>query len=507
MNVSIGCLHINGNKSLVGLTSMVRHYAGLTRSLPNPNNIQPDQYGRFDEFKAKDGCKRICYFRMQAQQANSIRLCQVDGNLCTHVVLAFARLDSRGGFVLEHREDLAYLQEVREFKRLYPHCKVLISVFHDSAAAADHHNEPNQHDSGFSMATSTPENRLHFAKCAMDFLKHYHLDGLDLDWELANYTTPFTGGREQERNGLIKLIKTLRSAIVENFYARQVTEQQQQNNHNLAARQQIYSSNNNCSTTVEPYILTVAVTAQEATLKANCELKQVANLCDWLHIMSFDYFTFKPYAPFTGPNSPLHSIVDPYVPILCKFSLAWTLNKLVEDEIPNEKIVMGIPTYARAYKLMFKNSQPAPFTLAVGSRGSRFECCIDYREVCEVLKRPDTIVGFDLKARVPYLLTDDGYTWITYENTQSVCEKVRFIIENNLAGYMTWTLNSDNFHCIQSLNGITTSNQQQQQQNEAVDSNAFKHSSEIVQQVTFPLHRAMYEEARLISESCRKSAD
>lgn len=398
-----------------------------------------------------------------------LRLNQIDGALCSHVVLASVWLDSQGHLALIHPDDGSYLNEVAEFKRKNPHTKVMISVL----------NDPEQN--GFPKAAIIADIRQRFARSTINFLQHYQLDGIDLDWQFPNYPTTIMT-REYERVGLTKILMELRSAIVENFYDRQVSEQ----HHQAKSHPNSYSSDPSSTDLVQPYLLTVAIAGQEAVLKASYELKQVANLCDWLNVRSYDYFLFKAYAPFTGPNSPLHAIVDPYVPILSKLSLAWTITRLIEEDVPRDKIVMGIPTFGRAYKLVFRKTQPTAFTLALGSKGGRFENYLAYKEVCDILKRDDTVVDFDERARVPYLLTDEGSTWISYENERSVREKVRYMIENNLAGYMTWNLNSDYFGPASNV--------------DVASKQANGCGTTETDTTNFPLHRAMLSEIKAMNE-------
>lgn len=451
-----------------------------------------------------------------------MKLDQVDGNLCSHLILASAKLDSNGNISLSTKtineksfSTNELKKEINNFKYKFPQVKLMISVSND------------QESQGFQKASIDSDKRQRFARSAIEFLQSFNLDGIDLDWEFPNNPTNFVVNprKEYERLGLIKICNSIREAIVGNYFNRQVAEQHQLKNQTQYKHTHL---TNNQDSQVESYLLTLLIGSQEAVLKSSYDFKQLTNFVDWFNIKSYDYFLFKPYTPFTGPNSPLYSIVDSYVPILNKLSFTWTLNRLlVEDEIPKEKIIMGIPTFGRAYRLMFKNNQPAPFTLAVGSRisaraSNQFnnslnsttdddllktesnhqnsmlstaaaattiatttltyeDFLIDYKEICDILKRPDTVVEFDIKARVPYLLTDDGYTWLSYENIQSVREKVRTIINYSLAGYMTWNLNTDNI--ANNLSNGSISSQDQQ-----ISTN-------------FPLHRAMLEELAEFSKS------
>lgn len=386
-------------------------------------------------------CRRIGHFWLNGK----LKLDEVDGSLCTHLLLASWRINSRANIVPLEREDEEQRQDhlagLAQFKQRYPHLKVLLSVV----------NEPDE--GGLARAASSAEFRHKLARSAMELLGRHHLDGLSLDLDLHASTAVqqlIMGNRID--SSLCKILIALREAIVENFYARQLQQQQQQQQQSQqtnAGYSAVASANNN-NANIEPYLLTFSLAGQEPALGSRisgCELKQVAKLCDWIQIKSYDYFLFRAYAPFTGPIAPLYPIVDHYVPILGRSSLSCTLTRLLDDyEIPRDKLVLSIAAYGRAYRLAFRSSQPSAFSLAIGTKPSSRDCqrdILSFSEICDILKRPGTIEVFDERARVPYLLTDDGYTWISCESEQSVREKVRYIVDNQLAGYIGFNLNLD----------------------------------------------------------------
>ena len=504
--------------------------------------------------------KRIGYLRLEpSTSARRLRPAQLEPELCTHLVLVGARISAHCELVAARASDLELLSEIGALKRRHAHLRVLLSVTNEpplgardgqalapsgcSSARLISLENPSQvggqtnsggggggsssrltesQDEGEGNLNNNNNNllgpnqlphelRARFAKSALEFLQRFQLDGLELDWKPANFPASLLGGRESERLGLAKLLTALRSAIVENFYARlaaaSASGQQQQ--------QQQNSCNNNNNhphqQPVEPHLLTLSLGLQEVqTLRASAgELRPLANLCDWLQVQTLDYYLFKPYAPFTGPQAPLYPIVEPYVPLLSKLSLSWTAQRLLHEELlPSDKLVLTIPTQARAYRLMFRQplgQQPSAFTLALGpssrleigrqTTGARPAAAqvpprdeqqesqqqqqrtdeleadepggqLDYGQVLELLARPDARVQFDERAQAPYLLSEHNSTWVSFENERSVRAKVQFIMQNQLAGYATWTLNSD----AHSANGGRTEAEE------------------------FPLHRAMLRE-------------
>jgi len=504
------------------------------------NGVQLDQMEDF---------KRVSYFRMEPEgKANRLTLDQLDGSLCTHLILASVRINCHGELKVARESDYKYLNSVRLIKMKYPHLKVMISIandedmngfsrltlaqqqhnyyhhYHESSNSTGSEKEVNQREQMTNLAPN--ELRLKFAKAAMEFMQHFHLDGLDLNWQFPNFPSlTILNLREHERLGFTKILTSLRSAIVENFYARQLAAQQLglAQHHQLGMqRVASYSSTNlnrteqqqeslgvasrQCSplaTDVEPYLLSITIGGQESILRSSNELKQLINLCDWFNVMSYDYFLFKTYAPFTGPIAPLQPIVEPFVPIFNKLSFSWTVSRLVNEEmLPKDKIVMGIPTYARAYRLVFRQNQPSPFSLALGLlKSNQLETSpnrtnrqdkeeeqdfLDYGKVLRLIERADSVVEYDERAKVPYLLTDAGCTWVSFEDERSVRAKVEYILRNELAGYMTWNLNSDSYP--------TPTTVQAQDQDKERSSTDKKTNSKT--EVWFPLHRAMLEAFR-----------
>lgn len=242
-------------------------------------------------------------------------------------------------------------------------------------------------------------------------METYKLDGLDLDWEFPNFPKiPFSNSRLSEKIGFTEIVKCLRRAFG------------------------------------DKYLLTSAVAAQDLVLSAAYEIVEVSYHLDWFNLMTYDYYLFKNYTPFTGPNSPLYPITSSRIPFLGNLSIDWSVKKYLTLGVPKEKIVLGIPTYARGYRLLLPadSKTPKPFMLAWGAQGGKVSDYYDYREVCQFMQKDGARFYFDQKACVPYMIVP-GSTWISYENEKSVRDKVDYAVRMGLGGYMTWNLNSDNF--------------------------------------------------------------
>jgi chitinase len=64
------------------------------------------------------------------------------------------------------------------------------------------------------------------------------------------------------------------------------------------------------------------------------------------------------------------------------------------------------------------------------------------------MKKPGAVTIFDHEHRTPYTYVGDQ--WVGYDNVQSLTEKVKYVINGEYGGWMTWNLDLDDFngqHC------------------------------------------------------------
>lgn len=106
---------------------------------------------------------------------------------------------------------------------------------------------------------------------------------------------------------------------------------------------------------------------------------------------------------------------------------------------------MGMPLYGRSWTLEGEDKgyeskalgpgNPGKFTQSAGTLG--------YNEVCMMLKQGGWTVKRDDSFKVPYMVK--GNQWISYDDVQSINDKVEFLKNKGLAGAMVWTIDLDDF--------------------------------------------------------------
>src|SRR5689334_19339639 len=110
-------------------------------------------------------------FRVVAYVASWSMPAVIHPDKLTHINYAFARIDAHGHVGFEQPSAAAAnLAKLRALKRQNPALKILVSVGGWSAE-------------GFSDAALTDASRRAFARSAVDLLRDYALDGIDIDWE------------------------------------------------------------------------------------------------------------------------------------------------------------------------------------------------------------------------------------------------------------------------------------------------------------------------------------
>lgn len=70
---------------------------------------------------------------------------------------------------------------------------------------------------------------------------------------------------------------------------------------------------------------------------------------DFINLMAYDYHYWTAYLPFTGPNAPIYAAANDYN-YFATLNANWSVHKWVDEGMPKEKIILGVPTYAHTYE-------------------------------------------------------------------------------------------------------------------------------------------------------------
>jgi len=345
----------------------------------------------------------VCYLSTWAvyrPSRGSYSIDNFDPNLCTHVVYAFSGLDSQTDTIksLDPWQDLkddygkGGYEHLTSLKKTHPHLKVTLAV-----------GGWNEGSKNYSIMAADPNRRKRFVKSASDFVRKFEFDGLDLDWE---YPTQRDGEPEDYKN-FVHLVKELKEELKP---------------HNL--------------------ILTSAIGASKKTIDEAYNILELSKYLDFLHIMCYDYG--GSWDKRITANAPLHSDDE--------LNVEATIKHLIKLGASPSKIVMGVPFYGRTFITNLEGNYGDAST-DVGFQGpfTRENGFLGYNEICTMLSNLTSkwISSWDAatsQAIAKFKDETSGETKVVvYDSTRSIARKMRFAMKNNLAGVMTWSIDTDDF--------------------------------------------------------------
>ena len=130
-----------------------------------------------------------------------------------------------------------------------------------------------------------------------------------------------------------------------------------------------------------------------------------------------------------------------------QFSVAFTLVSCSIEEsiaiyhtfgVPNSKIVVGVPFYGVIQTRQYDESTAKWTQFAKTST-------ISYHSIKDMyMNNSNYYVRYDETSQVPYIISVDGTTFISYDNAKSIQVKSNYIKDNGLAGMMYWQNGADN---------------------------------------------------------------
>ena len=254
----------------------------------------------------------------------------------------------------------------------------------------------------FSQIASDSGKRSTFAKSCVNSIKTYGFDGIDIDWEFPCY--PSHNGKPQDKHNFTLLLQNLRDSL-----------------------------NTLKKKTGKYYLLSAALPSAPSHI-VNIEIKKVANILDFLNVMTYDYH--GAWESISGYNAPLYPSSpkdDPLLTVDGSFKLYHqTYN------IPASKINIGIPFYGRAYR-----GCEGPGTPHKGPAVSVFpgEGGGAYYEILNVMKLFKRC--WDDKAKVPYLIDKSRKIFISYDDEESIAYKADYVLKNHIRGVIIWQITGD----------------------------------------------------------------
>lgn len=304
---------------------------------------------------------------------------------------------------------------LRNLKQQNPHLKTILSVGGWTWS------------NRFSDTAATDQTRKNFAKSAVDALRAYGFDGVDLDWEYPNVEAiPGNSYRPEDKQNYTLLLKEVRAQL------------------DAAG-----------AADGKHYILTIASGASQRFVD-NTELAQLAQILDWINIMTYDFHGGS-FEATTSHNTGLYGDpADPYYNN--KFFVDGAIQAYQQAGVPLNKLIVGLEFMGRSWK----NCPPGPngdgqFQTCTADPNSKWAPpgtwddqtsgntgVFDYGDIAAnyVNKNGYTRYWNDI-AKVPYVYNPSTKIFISYDDVQSIGYKTDYIKNKGLGGAMFWEFSSD----------------------------------------------------------------
>ena len=307
----------------------------------------------------------------------------------THINYAFVDVKNNRAWLHYEKTDTVNFRKLNLLKQENPDLKILISIGGWTWSGK------------FSDAVLTDTSRQRFVTSAVDIIKKYDLDGIDIDWEYPSLQG-LEGNvfRPEDRENYVLLFKELR---------RQTDS--------LAV------------STHKKYLLTTAAGGFKSFVDHN-DMGGAQQYMDFVNLMTYDYsgggkIASHHTALYASKAYEAHNNADEAVRL---FEAAG---------VPAEKLVMGVAFYGRSSILAPGGKGPGD-SIAKGMRGGGYTRLKD-----SILKLPGFEVHRDRHAKADYAFNSETLQFITYDDEWSVRKKCKYVKRNKMAGAMFWEYADD----------------------------------------------------------------
>ena len=306
----------------------------------------------------------------------------------THINYAFVDIKDNRAWLHREATDTINFRHLNLLKKQNPALKILISIGGWTWSGK------------FSDAVLSDTSRQAFAASAIDIVRKFDMDGVDIDWEYPGMPG-YDGNvyRPEDKQNYTLMFKEL--------------------------RRQLDSLNHQ---TGKKYLLTTAAGASSGFLD-HTEMGNAQQYLDYINLMTYDFSGGKIATHHTGLYA----------------SKAYEVQKNADNSVtafmaagvPANKLVMGIAFYGHVSTLM-AGAKGLGDTVTTRLRGIGYTSIKD-----SLVNQPGYKVHRDRHAKAPWLYNASTREFVSYDDEWSVKKKCEYVKTKKLGGAMFWEYNDD----------------------------------------------------------------
>ncbi len=317
----------------------------------------------------------------------------VNAKKLTHINYAFVNVKDNRAWLTNIKTDTTNFKNLLKLKTVNPELKVLISI----GGWAWSKN--------FSDAVLTDTGRNAFAASAVDIVRKYNLDGVDIDWEYPDNIGDGNVFRAADKQDYTLMFKALRKELDK-----------------LEGE------------TDRKMFLTAAVGGfKRFTL--HTEMDKVAKYLNYVNLMTYDYFQDSLGVAVHHTNLYASKKYNPAFDSADK-----AVTDFIAAGVPAKKLVMGVAFYGHSSRVKDTIANGLGIKTDGKMRGG------GYTFIKDSLVNNAT-KGFkyyrDIDAAAPYLFNPDTKQFITYDDEWSIKNKCDYVLKKGMAGVMFWEYSED----------------------------------------------------------------
>jgi len=314
----------------------------------------------------------------------------VNASKLTHINYAFVNVQHNRAWLTNLKTDSTNFRNLNKLKLKNPDLKILISIGGWAWSG------------NFSDAVLSDTSRRAFAQSAVDIIRKYSLDGVDIDWEYPAQVGAGNKFRPEDKQNYTLMFEALRAEL------------------NVAEKQ-----------TGKKLLLTTAVGGFKRFLDLT-EMGRAQVYLDYINLMTYDYLQDSLKLSVHHTNlygSKMYKGND---------NADQTVADYIAAGVPASKLVMGLAFYGRS-SIVAENTQNGLGVKTTGTaQGGGYTLIRD-----SLINKQGFKYFRDKEAKAPYLYNPSTRQFISFDDEWSVKNKADYVKDKKMGGVMFWEYTSD----------------------------------------------------------------